>query len=163
MVAQNGSDGVMNFVTSSAANGAIGYDEYSTRSTRSTRWSRSENAAGYYTLPTQYNVAKSLTQADIDTDRVSDLIQKLDAVYTYSDPRTYPMSSYSYMILPDRLQRSPHDHAQAPDARDFIYYSICTGQRPRWARSATRRCRSTWCRPASARSPLLKTADPKVD
>ena len=28
-IAQNGSDGVMNFVASAAANGAIGYDEYS--------------------------------------------------------------------------------------------------------------------------------------
>jgi len=29
MIAQNGSDGVINFLTSKAANGAIGYDEYS--------------------------------------------------------------------------------------------------------------------------------------
>ena len=36
---------------------------------------------------------------------------------------------------------------------DFLYYSLCAGPDARWARSATRRCRSTWCRPASSRSP----------
>ncbi len=45
---------------------------------------------------------------------------------------------------------------------DYLYYSICQGQ-AEMGRSATRRCRSTWCRPASTRSRLLHTADAKVD
>ena len=38
--AQNGSDGVMNFITSSAGNGAIGFDEYSYALARTSRWPR---------------------------------------------------------------------------------------------------------------------------
>ncbi len=61
MVAQNGSDGVMNFINSGSANGSIGYDEYSYALLSSTSpVAKIENKAGYFTLPTQYNVAKSL-------------------------------------------------------------------------------------------------------
>ncbi len=52
--------------------------------------------------PTAYNVAVALTQAKINEDKSSPLYltQILTGVYTYSDPRTYPLSSYSYMIVP---------------------------------------------------------------
>ena len=62
-IAQNGSDGVMNFVSSSAANGAIGYDEYSYALGKQWPVAKIENTDGYFTLPTQYNVAVALTQA----------------------------------------------------------------------------------------------------
>jgi phosphate transport system substrate-binding protein len=50
------------------------------------------NSAGYYTLPTQYNVAVALTKAIINTDKTSPnyLLQNLDNVYTFNDPRAYP-------------------------------------------------------------------------
>jgi phosphate transport system substrate-binding protein len=135
MVAQNGSDGVMNYVTSGAANGAIGYDEYSYALNAGYPVIKLENRAGYFTLPDQYNVAKSLTQAVIDNDPNSAtyLIQKLDNVYTYDDRRTYPLSSYSYMLLPigndsteSRLRGAT---AKRQTLVDFLYYGICTGQR----------------------------------
>ena len=130
MVAQNGSDGVMNFINSGSANGSIGYDEYSYALLSHSPVAKIENKAGYFTLPTQYNVAKSLTQAVIDNNPASPtyLIQNLDNVYVYSDPRTYPLSSYSYMILPtasnDPRMKTPKRQTLA----DFLYYSICTGQ-----------------------------------
>jgi len=133
MVAQNGSDGVMNFVGSAAANGAIGYDEYSYALNKNYPVAKIENTAGYFTLPDQYNVAKSLTQAIIDTNPASPtyLIQKLDNVYVYNDPRTYPLSSYSYMILPTgtNTQDPRLTTAKRQTLTDFLYYSICTGQR----------------------------------
>ena len=65
---QNGSDGVMNFIASAAANGAIGYDEYSYALGKNYPVAKIENTAGYFTLPTQYNVAVALTQAIINND-----------------------------------------------------------------------------------------------
>src|ERR1700722_16147320 len=92
----------MNFVRSKTANGAIGFDEYSYGLLSGTPVAKVENAAGFFTLPSQYAVAVALTQAIINTDPTSPnyLLQDLHEVYVYSDPGTYPLSSYSYMILP---------------------------------------------------------------
>jgi phosphate transport system substrate-binding protein len=131
-VAQNGSDGVMNYIASAAANGAIGYDEYSYALNANFPVAKVENAAHYFTLPTDKAVAKSLTQAQIDNNPNSAtyLIQNLNNVYTYNDNRTYPLSSYSYMVLPTGTNNQ--DHRLTTGKRqtlvDFLYYSICTGQ-----------------------------------
>ncbi|HKT04110.1 MAG TPA: substrate-binding domain-containing protein, partial [Rugosimonospora sp.] len=134
-IAQNGSDGVMNFISSGAGNGAIGYDEYSYALNKGYPAVKVENSAGYFTLPTQYNVAVALTLADIDLADVNDptryLTQQLDRVYTNPDKRTYPLSSYSYMILPigTSTQDSRITTAKRQTLVDFLYYSICPGQR----------------------------------
>jgi ABC-type phosphate transport system substrate-binding protein len=135
-ISQNGSDGVMNYLTSSAANGAIGYDEYSYPLLDKYPVAKVENSAGYFTLPDQYNVAVALTRAQIDTNPSSAtyLLQKLDSVYVYTDPRTYPLSSYSYMIIPTGPNTGPTKDPRMNTARrqtlaDFLYYSICQGQR----------------------------------
>jgi ABC-type phosphate transport system substrate-binding protein len=129
-VPQNGSDGVMNYLSSAAANGAIGYDEYSYALSKGYPVAKLGNTAGYFTLPTQYNVAKSLTQADINNDQTSQdyLTQRLDRVYTYNDPRTYPLSSYSYMILPTSAGDPRMSTAKRQTLADFTFYSICSGQ-----------------------------------
>jgi ABC-type phosphate transport system substrate-binding protein len=130
-IAQSGSDGVMNFVASAAANGAIGYDEYSYALGKNYPVAKIENAAGYYALPTQYNVAVALTRAIINEDRSSPdyLLQTLDNVYTYADPRVYPLSSYSYMIEPTAPDDSKMTTAKRQTLADFLYYSICDGQK----------------------------------
>jgi len=129
-IAQNGSDGVINFVTSAAANGAIAYDEFSYALAKNFPVAKLANAAGYYTLPTQYNVAVALTQAKINTDKTSAdyLLQNLDQVYTYDDSRTYPLSSYSYMIIPTAADDSRMTTAKRQTLADYLYYSICQGQ-----------------------------------
>ena len=130
MIAQNGSDGVINFLTSAAANGAIGYDEYSYALAKNYPVIKLKNAAGYYTLPTQYNVAVALTQAQINQDKASKdyLLQNLDKVYAYTDKRTYPLSSYSYMIIPTSKTDSRMTTAKRQTLADYIGYSICQGQ-----------------------------------
>jgi phosphate transport system substrate-binding protein len=134
-IAQNGSDGVMNFLSSAAGNGAIGYDEYSYALNKGYPVAKVKNRADYFTLPTQYNVAVALTLADIDLSDVNDptkyLTQKLDRVYTNPDNRTYPLSSYSYLILPTgtSTQDSRITTAKRQTLVDFLYYSICPGQR----------------------------------
>ena len=57
-----------------------------------TRWSSSSNSAGYYTLPTQYNVAVSLEAAQINSDPTSKsyLLQNLSQVYVDPIPGPTP-------------------------------------------------------------------------
>jgi hypothetical protein len=88
------------------------------------------NAAGYYTAPTQYNVAVALTKAIINEDPTSQnyLTQDLDNVYSNADRRTYPLSSYSYMIIPTSPKDAKLNAAKAQTLADFLYYSICPGQ-----------------------------------
>lgn len=132
-IAQNGSDGVMNFVRSKSANGAIGFDEYSYGLLSNTPVAKIENSAGYFTLPSQYAVAVALTQAIINDDPTSPnyLLQNLVNVYSYSDARTYPLSSYSYMILPigTNAQDSQMTTAKRQTLADFMYFSLCLGQK----------------------------------
>jgi phosphate transport system substrate-binding protein len=130
-IAQNGSDGVMNFISSAAANGAIGYDEYSYALSKNYPVAKVLNSSGYYTLPNQYNVAVALTQAQINQDKTSPnyLLQNLDNVYTYGDVRTYPLSSYSYTIIPTAANDTKMTTAKRQTLADFLYYSVCEGQR----------------------------------
>ena len=51
------------------------------------------------------------------------LQQNLDSVYTYTDPRSYPLSSYSYLIVPragthaaDQLQQRRRARRSAPSS-----------------------------------------------
>ncbi|HTW21301.1 MAG TPA: substrate-binding domain-containing protein, partial [Mycobacteriales bacterium] len=101
-VALNGSDTLMNYLASTSGQGAIGFDEYSYAIAKNIPVAKVENKAGYFTLPTQYNVAVALTQAIINYNRSSQnyLLENLKNVYGYSDKRTYPLSSYSYGIIP---------------------------------------------------------------
>jgi phosphate transport system substrate-binding protein len=129
-VAENGSDGVINFVTSAAANGAIGYDEYSYALGKNYPVAQLENKAGYFTSPTQYNVAVALTRAQIDTNKKSPdyLLQNLNNVYTSPDKRAYAMSSYSYMIIPTSRTDQRMTTAKRQTLADFLYWDICGGQ-----------------------------------
>lgn len=129
-VAENGSDGVMNFLTSAAANGAIAFDEYSYALAKGYPVAKLLNTAGYYTLPNQYNVAVSLTKAVINMDQSSPdyLLQDLDDVYTYNDPRVYPMSSYSYAIIPIANNDATMTTAKRQTLVDYLDFSVCGGQ-----------------------------------
>ena len=124
----------MNYVSSSSANGAIGYVEYSYALADNYPVAKMLNSAGYYTLPTQYDVAVALEKAQINMDKSSPdyLLQNLNKVYTDPDPRTYPLSSYVYMIEPTGKYPSPETkitNAKRQSIADFLYYSICQGQR----------------------------------
>jgi len=136
-IAENGSDGIINFVTSASGNGAIGYDEYAYALGQSCAgcvkgWpvAQLENSAGYFTAPTQYNVAVALTKAEINMNKSSAgyLLEKLNKVYTNPDKRTYPLSSYSYMIIPTSAHDARMSTAKRQTLADFIDWSICGGQ-----------------------------------
>src|SRR5262250_1825892 len=91
------------------------------------------NQGGYYVLPSASNVAVALTQAVINTDQSSPdfLQQNLDSVYTFSDPRSYPLSSYSYLIVPRKGTHQPTNFspAKGKSLSTFVDYFLCAGQK----------------------------------
>jgi len=131
MIAQSGDLGVAGYVSQNYANGAIGYVNYSYALGAKFPVIKVINAAGYYTEPTPDNVAVSLLKAQVDTSDVNDpslyLTQQLGGVYTDNDPRTYVLSSYSYMILPTTVQ-GQFTTAKGKTLAAFAYYAMCQGQ-----------------------------------
>jgi len=148
-VAENGSDGVMGFVASAAGQGSIGYDEYAYAIGAQFPVVALENADGYFTMPDAYDAAVSLTQAHINYDQnPADcsklgfstspcyLLETLNDVYNYKDPRTYPLSSYSYEIMPTApscsgpvTQCDPTmNTAKRQTLAAFDDFSLCAGQ-----------------------------------
>jgi len=82
-------------------------------------------------------VAVALTKARINEDRHSKnfLQQNLDSVYTFKDHRSYPLSSYSYLIVPRQARGTPSPPPEfaSPSGKGrslstFIDYFLCAGQ-----------------------------------
>ncbi|MFG3291372.1 phosphate ABC transporter substrate-binding protein PstS [Streptomyces sp. NPDC048179] len=129
MIAQSGDLGVAGYVAQNYGEGAIGYVNYSYAINARYPVAKVLNHAGYYTEPTPSNVAVSLLKAKINTNKNSAdyLTQQLDGVYNDTDKRNYPLSSYSYMILPLKVQGTfTKDKGKTLGA--FSYYFMCQGQ-----------------------------------
>jgi ABC-type phosphate transport system substrate-binding protein len=130
--AENGSNNVATYITSSYANGAIGYDEYAYALNSHYPVVKVLNPAGYYVLPSASNVAVALTKAQINEDphSVDFLQQDLDSVYTFTDKRSYPLSSYSYLIVPKLGTKQPptFSNAKGKSLSTYIDYFLCAGQ-----------------------------------
>lgn len=136
--AQAGSEGVANYVAAPYGEGAITYVETAYALQRQFPVASVRNTAGVYTQPTSDAVAVALTKARLNPDST----QILDDVYTNSDRRAYPISSYSYMIVPAAKQFS-FTEAKGDTLGKFIKYFLCAGQAQ--ARGwDTRRCRPSW-------------------
>jgi phosphate ABC transporter phosphate-binding protein len=129
MIGQAGDLGVAGYVSQPQADGAIGYTEYSYALETGFPVANVLNAAGYYTAPSPDNVGLSLLKAQINTDQSSPLYGTADLsqVYTDTDPRTYELSYYSYMILPtDTSNNFSTDKGYTLGA--FGSYLLCQGQ-----------------------------------
>ncbi|KQW49465.1 phosphate ABC transporter substrate-binding protein [Nocardioides sp. Root1257] len=164
MVSQAGSDQVMNTIKGFAGNGMIGYVEYSYPINANYPVVKVENKAGYFVEPTQYNTAVALTKAKINQDKSSQLYltQILDGVYSNPDPRAYPISSYSYMIIPTGAQDPRMSTAKRQTLADFMYYSLCAGQTKAGAYGYSS-LPLNLVQAGFQQLAKLKTADPKVD
>jgi phosphate ABC transporter phosphate-binding protein len=131
MVAQPGDLGVAGYVSQGYADGSIGYVEYSYALNDNFPVVQMLNAAGYYTQPSAQNVAVSLLAAKVDTTDVDNpakyLTENLTGVYADADPRTYPLSSYSYLILPTKVQ-GQFNKAEGTTLAAFSYFAMCQGQ-----------------------------------
>lgn len=120
---QNGSLGVAGYVSQSYGEGAITYVEYSYAMKSGFPVVKVLNKAGYYVEPTYQSVAVALMSAGINAD----LTQNLDGVYNSTDPRTYPMSSYSYMIVPTQTNKL-FTTEKGRTLSKFANYMLCEGQ-----------------------------------
>jgi ABC-type phosphate transport system substrate-binding protein len=131
--ALNGASNVMAYITSTHGNGSIGYVEYAYPLNAHSPVVKLRNPAGKYVLPTAANVTTALTRAVIN-ERASSrnfLQQDLARVYTYKNPRSYPLASYSYFIVPREGTRLPTNFTKAKghSLRAFVSYVLCRGQR----------------------------------
>ncbi|MEZ0091340.1 phosphate ABC transporter permease PstA [Streptacidiphilus sp. EB129] len=126
-ISLSGSTGVSGFVSQNNNEGSITYVEYSYARITGYPVAKMLNKGGYYVEPTADNVAVALTQASIDPHN---LTQQLGNVYDDTDKRAYPLSSYSYMIVPvDSIPAASHfttDKGRTLGA--FAYYFLCKGQ-----------------------------------
>jgi phosphate transport system substrate-binding protein len=121
-IGQRGSDGIANYVANPGlGNGAIGYLEAAYAVSRNFPVVAVKNASGTFTLPTAANVAIALQHAKLHADSTQDL----SAVYTASERWAYPISSYSYLIVPTD---SSITDAKGSVLGQFIIYFACTGQ-----------------------------------
>jgi phosphate ABC transporter phosphate-binding protein len=123
MEAKSGSQGVAGFVAQNSSEGSITYVEYSYAKNANFPVAKVLNDAGYYIEPKAANVAVALLKAQIRSDLTSDL----SGVYTDGDKRTYPLSSYSYLILPKNNNQS-FTNAKGRSLAEFSSYFLCEGQ-----------------------------------
>lgn len=120
---QSGSSGVSGYVSQDYGEGAITYVEYSYALQSGFPVAKILNNAGYYIEPTASSVAVALMQAGINQD----LTQNLDGVYNNADARTYPLSSYSYMIVPTQVG-GVFTSEKGATLGAFAQYMLCEGQ-----------------------------------
>ncbi len=98
---QNGSLGVAGYVSQDYGEGAITYVEYSYAMKSGFPVVKVLNKAGYYVEPTYQSVAsRSCRRRSTRTSR-----RTWTASTNSGDPRAYPMSSYSYMIVPTQTNK----------------------------------------------------------
>ncbi|MFB7269064.1 phosphate ABC transporter substrate-binding protein PstS [Streptomyces sp. NPDC056244] len=131
-IAKSGSLGVSGYVKQNQAEGAITYVEYSYAISTGFPVAKMLNESGYYVEPTASSVAVALLKAEINPDKNSTnyLTQILDGVYQAKDKRSYPLSSYSYMIIPTSLdgEQNPMTKAKGLSLGTFANYFLCDGQ-----------------------------------
>lgn len=120
---QQFSDGVANFVAAPYNNGSITYVEYGYAKERGYPVASIKNAAGSYAQPVAQSVSIALQGATLNSDGT----QNLRGVYRHPDPRAYPVSSYSYMIVPT-TEVAPFSAGEGQALGNFILYFLCAGQ-----------------------------------
>lgn len=127
--AQKGSDGVAGYVSQNYGEGAITYVEYSYAKKAGFPVAKVLNKSGYYVEPTAFSVAVAMMKAKINTNKSSDnyLTQILDGVYNSTDKRAYPLSSYSYLIVPTETGGIFNNNKGATLGA-FSRYVLCEGQ-----------------------------------
>ena len=101
-VAQSGSSGVAGYIAQQQSEGTITYVEYS-YALNSRLPGRQDAQRGRLLHRADSSERRRRPAQGTDQQRpelAAYLTQMLDGVYTNPDPRTYPLSSYSYMIIP---------------------------------------------------------------
>lgn len=118
------SSAVSAYVSGDNAQGSITYVELAYANLVEFPVARIKNEAGFYVGPTARNVAVALLKAKIHPVT---LVQDLNQVYADPDPRTYPLSSYSYMIIPLK-EEGGFNRDKGYTLAKFANYFLCEGQ-----------------------------------
>lgn len=122
-IAKPFSTGVADEVAAPYSNGAITYVEYGYAKGKGYPVVAVKNASGHFVTPQAVNVAVALQKATLNDD----LTQNLAGVYAAADPRAYPVSSYSYAIVPTDTT-APFSADKGTVLSKFILYFLCAGQ-----------------------------------
>jgi phosphate transport system substrate-binding protein len=93
-LALNGSDQIAQFVAGGNGKWSIAYDEFGYAKTYGAPAAWVQNASGTYVLPYAENISAALESARLRPD----LSQELAGVYASTNPLTYPISAYSYLV-----------------------------------------------------------------
>lgn len=129
---ENGSNNVVAYITLSYGNGSIGYVEYAYALNSHYPVVQVLNPAHYFVGPSASNVAVALNHARINETKGSSsfLQQDLTPLYTLKDPRDYPFSSYSYLIVPREGEKEPQNFTTAKGytLSTWVNYLLCGGQ-----------------------------------
>jgi phosphate transport system substrate-binding protein len=89
-----GSDQIAQYVAGRQGKWSIAYDEFGYAKTYGAASAWVDNSGGKWTLPYAENIAAALKSARLRPD----LSQELSGVYRSTDPLTYPISAYSYLV-----------------------------------------------------------------
>jgi phosphate transport system substrate-binding protein len=110
--------------------GTITYVEYSYALNTGFPVAKILNSSGYYVEPTPNNTAVGLLGARVNTNSSSSayLTADLSRVYTNGDKRAYPLSSYSYIVVPTKVEGTFSEN-KGRTLGEFAYYFLCEGQR----------------------------------
>ena len=130
MLSYSGDLGVAGYVAQSFAQGSIGYVNYSYALGAQLPVVKLLNQSGYYVEPTPANVAVSLLSAriiDDASDPTTYLTHDLSGLFTDPDPRSYPLSTYSYLIVPTAATGGFHS-SKGQTLAEFAYHGLCRAQ-----------------------------------
>jgi phosphate transport system substrate-binding protein len=123
------SDQIAQTVASGSIPFSIGYDEfgYAKKYSAPTAWV--QNQGGAWMQPYAENIAAALKAANLRPD----LSQELSGVYTNPDPKTYPISAYSYLMIPcvsgrDTCKGGYGVQSKTDTAASFLEHIACDGQ-----------------------------------
>ncbi len=120
-VSQAGSLGVSGF--SQVSPGTITYVDVSNAMRSDLGVARVQNAAGAFVPPTDTAVSVALGGATVRPDLTADLT----GVWRNPDPRAYPLSAYSYAVVP-LAEGGTFRTDKGRSLGDFLAYALCEGQ-----------------------------------
>jgi phosphate transport system substrate-binding protein len=93
-LALSGSDQIAQFVAGNVGKWSIAYDEFGYAKVYGAPAAWVQNASGNWVLPYAQNISAALEGAQLRPD----LSQELSGVYANTNPDTYPISAYSYIV-----------------------------------------------------------------
>jgi ABC-type phosphate transport system substrate-binding protein len=129
---ENGSNNVADYITASYGDGSIGLEEDSYAVNSNYPVVSVLNPAGKFVQPTAANDTAALTKAVINENPKSKnyLQQNLSGVYTNKAPDSYPLASYSYLIVPRAGTKIPpvFNDAAGATLSALLSYGLCQGQ-----------------------------------